>query len=454
MGDGGRRARLERILGLVAHAREHDVPVVFIQEVHKPSLVDIGRELDGAEGPHCIEGDADDGARRRGSTRARRSSSSASAATRRSSRPSSTSSCASYGTRTVHPRRRAHRRLHPLHGGRRAPARLRHPRGRPTPSAARPSAAHDAALRAIELPPARRARDAEELPGDASPAAGRLRVLMTQVGRRARPVADEPALPRDMQAWLELTLADEPWPHILGDTIPRGGPTGVVWHGGREIAALGEPDRVDMCFSIAKSALSTVAGLAWADGLLATSTTRPVDRSGARAARLTDHLAPPADPDERLARRAVRHALVGGPAGPPAPGRAAARAPGARFAYNDIRTNLLSLGAHAAARAARSSDVLRERVMDPDRRRRRVELARPARHAHRGRARRRHGREPLGRRAVGDRARQLARLGLLHLRERRGEGCLARGVARPAARADARAARVRAHVVAAATAAF
>jgi biuret amidohydrolase len=26
-------------------------------EVHKPSLVDIGRELDGAEGPHCIEGD-------------------------------------------------------------------------------------------------------------------------------------------------------------------------------------------------------------------------------------------------------------------------------------------------------------------------------------------------------------------------------------------------------------
>jgi len=54
---GGRKERLERIRGLVAHAREHDVPVVFIQEVHKPSLVDIGRELDGAEGPHCIEGD-------------------------------------------------------------------------------------------------------------------------------------------------------------------------------------------------------------------------------------------------------------------------------------------------------------------------------------------------------------------------------------------------------------
>jgi nicotinamidase-related amidase len=54
---GGRRERLQRTRGLVAHAREHGVPVVFIQEVHKPSLVDIGRELDGAEGPHCIEGD-------------------------------------------------------------------------------------------------------------------------------------------------------------------------------------------------------------------------------------------------------------------------------------------------------------------------------------------------------------------------------------------------------------
>jgi biuret amidohydrolase len=57
MRDGGRRGRLERTRGLIAHAREHGVPVVFIQEVQKRSLVDIGRELDGAEGPHCIEGD-------------------------------------------------------------------------------------------------------------------------------------------------------------------------------------------------------------------------------------------------------------------------------------------------------------------------------------------------------------------------------------------------------------
>ncbi|MER5183906.1 isochorismatase family cysteine hydrolase [Streptomyces sp. NPDC002896] len=54
---GGAATRLPRAIALVDSARAHRVPVVFIQEVHKPSLVDIGRELDGAEGPHCIEGD-------------------------------------------------------------------------------------------------------------------------------------------------------------------------------------------------------------------------------------------------------------------------------------------------------------------------------------------------------------------------------------------------------------
>ena len=33
------------------------MPVVFIQEVHKRTLADFGRELDGAEGIHCLEGD-------------------------------------------------------------------------------------------------------------------------------------------------------------------------------------------------------------------------------------------------------------------------------------------------------------------------------------------------------------------------------------------------------------
>jgi len=54
---GGRAERAPRQLALVEAARAAGVPVVFIQEVHKASLVDIGRELDGVEGPHCIEGE-------------------------------------------------------------------------------------------------------------------------------------------------------------------------------------------------------------------------------------------------------------------------------------------------------------------------------------------------------------------------------------------------------------
>ena len=40
-------------------AREKNIPVIFIQEVHRPDLVDFGRELDGSEDVHCLENDPD-----------------------------------------------------------------------------------------------------------------------------------------------------------------------------------------------------------------------------------------------------------------------------------------------------------------------------------------------------------------------------------------------------------
>jgi biuret amidohydrolase len=42
---------------LVAAARQAAIPVIFFQETHRRSGVDFGRELDGSEGPHCIEGE-------------------------------------------------------------------------------------------------------------------------------------------------------------------------------------------------------------------------------------------------------------------------------------------------------------------------------------------------------------------------------------------------------------
>ncbi|MDT5187953.1 MAG: biuret amidohydrolase [Mycobacterium sp.] len=52
----GHAERVGRAERLLAAARAAGVPVVFFQEVHRPSGVDFGRELDGTEGVHCVEG--------------------------------------------------------------------------------------------------------------------------------------------------------------------------------------------------------------------------------------------------------------------------------------------------------------------------------------------------------------------------------------------------------------
>jgi len=55
---------------------------------------------------------------------------------------------------------------------------------------------------------------------------------------------------------------------IIGPTKTRGPVTGVALRNGRLVAEWGEPHRVDMTFSVTKSFLSTVAGLAWDQGLI------------------------------------------------------------------------------------------------------------------------------------------------------------------------------------------
>lgn len=48
-------ARAELVVGA---ARAAGLPVIFVQELHRPDGVDFGRELDGDEGIHCVEGTA------------------------------------------------------------------------------------------------------------------------------------------------------------------------------------------------------------------------------------------------------------------------------------------------------------------------------------------------------------------------------------------------------------
>ena len=51
----GYAERMTKARVAIDKAREQDIPVIFIQEVHRADLVDFGRELDGSEDVHCIE---------------------------------------------------------------------------------------------------------------------------------------------------------------------------------------------------------------------------------------------------------------------------------------------------------------------------------------------------------------------------------------------------------------
>jgi hypothetical protein len=56
----------------------------------------------------------------------------------------------------------------------------------------------------------------------------------------------------------------DPAPHnrLLGPVSARGGPTGLILKDGRELARWGEPERSDLTFSIAKTYLALLAGVA------------------------------------------------------------------------------------------------------------------------------------------------------------------------------------------------
>jgi nicotinamidase-related amidase len=53
----GYAEQIPRAVALVEAARTAGIPVIFFQEVHRRSLVDFGRELDGTETVHCLAGD-------------------------------------------------------------------------------------------------------------------------------------------------------------------------------------------------------------------------------------------------------------------------------------------------------------------------------------------------------------------------------------------------------------
>ena len=127
----GHAERVERAETPVAAARAAGVPVVFFQEVHRPSGVDFGRELDGTEGVHCVEGQPGtdlEPTLRPDSTVPTRVPH-RQAALLRFHRNGIRDRAARAEGVDADPHRRPDRRLRALHVRRRAPARLLRPRG-------------------------------------------------------------------------------------------------------------------------------------------------------------------------------------------------------------------------------------------------------------------------------------------------------------------------------------
>ena len=73
---------------------------------------------------------------------------------------------------------------------------------------------------------------------------------------------------RDLRIAILKGFEREPFHEVLGPTKKRGGPAGMILKNGYIIAQWGDIKRVDMTFSVTKSFLSTVAGIAYDEKLI------------------------------------------------------------------------------------------------------------------------------------------------------------------------------------------
>jgi CubicO group peptidase (beta-lactamase class C family) len=206
-------------------------------------------------------------------------------------------------------------------------------------------------------------------------------------------IARESAAPRDLEQAHYRTFGREPFGQAVGPFATRGDPTGIVLRHGYVVAEWGDVRRVDMTFSVTKSFLSTVVGVAVDQGLIP-DLDRPVHelagapiavvgqearaRSAERFGEAT-LLQPFASAHNRtvtwdhLLRQTSdwEGTLWGKPDWADRPDRDPAqwlgrtrRAPGSSYEYNDVRVNALALAALQVWRRP-LPQVLREAIMDP-----------------------------------------------------------------------------------------
>jgi len=176
----------------------------------------------------------------------------------------------------------------------------------------------------------------------------------------------------DLRIAILKAYANEPDYKILGPTKHRGKPAGIILRNGYIVAQWGEVKRVDMTFSVTKSYLSTVAGLALDNHLI-----KNIDD------RLNEYIWDNKFEGEHNSKITWKHLLnqTSDWSGclfdicdwadrPPKEGsiedwkNRKLLEPGTQFEYNDVRVNLLAYSLLQVWRKPLSV-VLKEKIMDP-----------------------------------------------------------------------------------------
>ena len=206
--------------------------------------------------------------------------------------------------------------------------------------------------------------------------------------------ANESTSARDLEEAHYQSFGREPFGDAVGPFKERGEATGVIVRNGYIVAEWGDPERVDMTFSVTKSFVSTVVGLAYDRGMIRDvndpvhtymapvlpaalslqASERSIGPFGAprplelftteHSRRITwDHLLRQVSDWEGTLWGKPEWADR--PSGEPATWWTRERLdPGSAYEYNDTRVNLLALAALNVWRRP-LPDVLRELVMDP-----------------------------------------------------------------------------------------
>lgn len=183
---------------------------------------------------------------------------------------------------------------------------------------------------------------------------------------------NENSVNRDLRIAILEAFSREPYHDISGPVRERGGPAGMIVKDGYIAARWGDLDRVDMTFSVTKSYLSAVAGLAWDNRLIRSTDDRVAHYvwdnlfEGQHNSKITwEHLL-----NQSSDWSGLLFGIHDWADRPPREGgidqwrNRDLNEPGTHFKYNDVRVNLLAYSLLQVWRKP-LPQVLKEKIMDP-----------------------------------------------------------------------------------------